>query len=448
MTVRDPLAEDGPTDLLTGERVRVDPATGEPMRFADHLDGEVLYWDLPMDDPRIEAIGGVAKSPFRVGSRYRQFVHYLDFARQNQLEAITGQPPRRMRARMTTSYRTLQIVPDRGEPFELKFPGEFRGGGKSLADGKVRATIARSSALADVDYLAPEPGALILHDDRLLGGHSPVIYRPLTRPARAGDLLLPATALLAPDFATSPVGKRLFARHGGQATWVARELAPRAAAIVDRSISQHFLQLELHQQNVDVLVSRDGRIRKLVVKDASDIVHDPALEAVLTGKLPDRRRSPRNTAFLDIGQERSELGYGVSGFQYSYGIAYLFAPHGDGAARAASGAFLRDRPDLKARLQARVAGRDLSPAMMFASTIDEYRNQLILDQLEDPQRGFRRDPTARRWLDDRSRPLYAAYNHQAHLIPKTAEIGFVGKVPVAVTRDADGHIDGFWLRLD
>ena len=173
-----------------------------------------------------------------------------------------------------------------------------------------------------------------------------------------------------------------------------------------------------------------------------------ARQGQLDARSPVRRRSPRNTAFLDIGQERSELGFGVSGFQYSYGIGYLFAPHGDGAARAASGAFLRDRPDLKARLQTRVAGRNLSPAMMFASTIDEYRNQLILDRLEDPQRGFRRDPTARRWLDDRSRPLYAAYNHQAYVIPRTAEIGFVGVVPVAVTRDTDGHIDGFWLRLD
>jgi len=51
-------------------------------------------------------------------------------------------------------------------------------------------------------------------------------------------------------------------------------------------------------------------------------------------------------------------------------------------------------------------------------------------------------------LDDTSRPLYAPYKYQAYSIPASAEVGFVGKVPVAVTRGADGRIDGFWLRLD
>ena len=445
--MRDPEARSEVTDRFTGEHLFVDPRTGGTVRIADHLEGDVLYWDLPVDDPRIEAIGEVAGSPLRVGGRYRQFVHYLDFARQAQLEAMTGRPPKRMRARMTSSYRTLQIIPPRGEPFELKFAGEFRGGGKSLADDKVRATIARSSALAEVPYLVREPGALVLHDERLLGGHNPVIYRPLTRPTHRGDLLLAATVVLSPEFARSELGRSLFARHGGQAAWVDRQFAPRVAEVAERSVREQYLHLEAHQQNVDVVVARDGRIRKVVVKDMSDVVHDPALEAVMTGKLPDRTRSPRNTAFLDMGQAGSEADFGVAGFQSVWGLAYLFSPHGKAAGIAAR-AFALAQPDIQPGLAARVAGRNLSEAAMFAATMDEYRNQLIIERLSDPRRGFRRDAAARRWLDDASRPLYAPYKYQAYSIPASAEVGFVGKVPVAVTRGADGRIDGFWLRLD
>lgn len=447
LLVRDPEGRSGRTDRFTGEHLFLDPRTGEPIRIADHLEGEVLYWDFPIDDPRIEALGEVADSPLRAGGRYRQFVHYLDFARQAQLEAITGRPPRRMRAKMTSSYRTLQIIPPRGEPFELKFAGEFRGGGKSLADDKVRTTIARSKALADVPYLAREPGALVLHDDRLLGGHNPVIYRPLSRPTRAGDLLLAATVVLSPEFARSPLGRSLFARHGGHARWVERQFAPKVAEVAERSVREHFLHLEAHQQNVDVLIGRDGRIRTLVVKDMSDVVHDPALEAVMTGQLPDRSRSPRNTAFLDMAQAGSESDYGVAGFQQVFGLAYLFSPHGTAAAIARR-VFAKAQPEIQPGLAARVADRNLPDAAMFAATMDEYRNQLIIDRLSDPRHGFRPDAAARRWLDDRSRPLYAQYKYQAYSIPASAEAGFVGAVPIAVTRDAGGRIDGFWLRLD
>ena len=447
LLVRDPEGRSGQTDRFTGEHLFVDPRTGTTVRIADHLEGEVLYWDLPVDDPRIEAIGEVEGSPFRVGHHYRQFVHYLDFARQAQLEAITGRGPKRMRAKMTSSYRTLQVIPARGEPFELKFAGEFRGGGKSLANDKVRTTIARSAALAEVPYLAGEPGALVMHDDRLLGGHNPVIYRPLTRPTRTGDLLLAATVVLSPEFARSQLGRSLFARHGGQAAWVERQFAPGVADLAERSVREQFLHLEAHQQNVDLVIARDGRIRRIVVKDMSDVVHDPALEAVMTGKLPDRSRSPRNTAFLDMGQAGSVADFGVEGFQQAWGLAYLFNPHGTAAAIARR-VFARAQPEVQPGLAARVAGRNLPDASMFAATMDEYRNQLIIERLSDPRRGFRRDASARRWLDDRSRPLYAQYKYQAYSIPGSAEVGFVGKVPVAVTRDGDGRIDGFWLRLD
>src|SRR5205085_1799184 len=106
--------------------------------------------------------------------------------------------------------------------------------------------------------------------------------------------------MMSSEYRKSPAMRAILARHGGARRWFRDQIAPAVADLVYRSMFESFAHFELHSQNVDVLLGPDGDVLELFVKDLSDVVHDPAMEAA-SGKTPNP--SPlREPEWGDMGQ--------------------------------------------------------------------------------------------------------------------------------------------------
>jgi hypothetical protein len=470
-------------------------------RFKGQLEGQVPFWDVDpatvtadADDParpRVDLVGLAQGSPFVTrDGKLRIYTHYLNRTARKQLEETFGKPTGHVAAMMTSSFRTIILFPEDGVPFQLKFSGDEAtpwGASKQLPEKQVRTSIERGLRLRKNPRVVPELAGLVIGDGRgkprfgalgklarrlqrprgTLGAGLNVIYRPLPMPVQPGDRLITWHVLMSPEFRNSPRGRAMFRPYGGAEAWFRTQAAPAVADILADSLLDSFAHFELHSQNVDLLVGKDGTVRQAYAKDLLDIMHDPAAEAA-SGRRPVAQKVLKDGEWGDAADSgRHEIQVAsLGGFYQSY-----FSQLGmDVTARRTSSRYAGLDTETAFRgwvmdeLYTRVAQRKdvdalarfpgfesfQDPELRRASpyqAIDGLRNSLIRDQLT---LSFRADPSARASFEGRPSIVSdTKANARAFRARKRGlTFGYVGDSPVAVARGADGLVRDFYFAFE
>jgi hypothetical protein len=452
-------------------------------RFRDRLEGAVPYWDVDparvtaqLGDParpRVELIGLEAGSPFvTADGKLRIYAHYLNGTARRQLTATFGAPTGHIPAMMTSSFRTIILLPEDGVPFQLKFSGDEAtpwGASKQLPDRQVETSVERGVRLRKSRMTVPEPSGLLVGGSGELGGGLNAIYRPLPLPEQPGDRLITWHVLMSPEFRASPEGRAIFARHGGVHAWFRSQAAPKVAELIAESMLDSFAHFELHSQNVDLLLAADGSVRQAFAKDLLDLMHDPGGQAA-SGRTPVGQRATRDGEWGDAADSgRDEIRFeGLGQFYGTY-----FSQLGiDALSRRSNSRYATVRTDGDFRgwvldaLYTRVAKeRDVaslarfpdfapfaSPARRHRSpyrALDGLRNAIIKDQLG---RGFRSDPSVRARFEAPGATIVSSSKQQAQRLRlgrRGLELGTVGRTPVAIVRDRrSGLVRDFYFAFD
>jgi len=265
----------------------------------------------------------------------------------------------------------------------------------------------------------------------------------LTR-ARASLVNRQSLAALARE---TELGRHITKDHPSPAAWLSAEGIPAITELLFRSIFESRTHLELHSQNVDALVSPDGKIRRLVVKDLLDMMHDPSLEAA-TGREPIGTAVLRDKTWGDIGESgQYQRNFDVRGFYKSY----------FGQLDSLEWGFHKAVVDgLVAMVKARMPALHLE---RFAALREARGPWARLQALRDTvirallTEGFVADASAAEELDrrlehgkafgaDRTAANRFLFNREG------VEYGRIGEVPVAVTRDGDGRVDQFYFAFE
>jgi hypothetical protein len=433
----------GTQQLYNGSR-RGETLAGDA-RFANRRSGRVSYWDVSPGVAGVQGVGEMAESPFLTAEgQVRIFSHYLAEGSQAELVRRFGQPTGSMPAEMTSSYRTLVVYPRRGIPYQLKFSGEWYDAQKILTNDQVRHAVAASRQFAGEPALQREPAGLVLD---IPGAN--VVYRPLPRPTsrllRSGDQVLNAHVLQHDQFfSESPIGRRLFPRPPVMRDWLHRELAPRVAKLLYRSLTRTFGHYELHGQNVSILVARGGRVRDVFVSDQQDHLPDPVLAAAAghpIGLLPPGDAFPPGTVY-DVR----------SFYKHLDNLDRFPRASLEDDVRADLLALVRKQRDT--RLQERYpeyqrvfgapAGDETA---RLSDTLADLRELLVKSGLE--QR-FRADPGAKADLE---RPGGTIIGSRIPFFGNLTngpglELGYVGSIPVSLRRNKAGLIDTYYFRFD
>jgi hypothetical protein len=444
-------------------------------QFKDAIRGQVSYWDL--DPGRVEAeVIGLGQGKFLTpAGKVRVYNHYLDAPREAALTAAFGQPTGRIAAEMSSSYRTLVLFPERGVPFLLKFSGAgWYMDSKELTADQVRISVERSLHLRDNPHLIPETAGLILKQPVVN-----VLYRPLPVPRQGtlapGDVLLSAHVLNDPAFAKTELGRTIFGRRFTVGGWFKKELAPKLARTVYRAVASSFTHLELHSQNIDVLVGADGKVREVFVKDLLDMMHDPALESA-SGRRPAAVSILRDREWGNMGEPKARFA-STSRFYSTYLGMTSYPAHQwrDSKLHRA----VRDELIGLARKELPLDELRAYPEFhtLFGKkrevldvTIHDLRELLIKSGLA---ARFRPDDRARprllgddaagtpilgpRRLQPEQKPPVLTHGQalrelgeMLRLVPPARpwEYGFVGEVPVALHRTRSGVIDDYYFRFE
>ena len=104
---------------------------------------------------------------------------------------------------------------------------------------------------------------------------------------------------------------------GSKETWLEKAFAPKIAELIDDSLQRKVAHLELHPQNLDVLVNtKTGEICHLFVKDLEDMYQDPAALAAATGEYPKALDVTRDRVFGILGEYRSQ--YSLDRFYWEF----------------------------------------------------------------------------------------------------------------------------------
>jgi hypothetical protein len=430
------------------------------------VEGKVSYWDVDPQTPGLSTVGLVEASPFRTAEgKVRIYCHYLDKKRFDWLSRsdVLGKPTDTIDAKMTSAARTLLLFPKTGLPFMLKFSGEWDKRRKKLTRDEVRSSVERSLHQRTNRALVPEPAGLLFEGPDL--EHN-VIYRPLPLPRQGGlqpgDVLLPAHVLMSRRFGRTKLGRKIFARHGGSAeAWFRDALAPQIADLVLDSLERSFTHLELHGQNIDLLIGADGTLRRVFVKDLLDVAHDPAAQAA-RGRLPVGTKVLRGLKWGNLGEEGAN--FDTSGVYAAY-LHKVWPPYTEGLNPAAIERYSEPfhgaiRDHLVAAFRRRIDPGTLRQYAETAAVFEQNGGWLftVIGKLRDLliksriQAEFREDPTARQPLVEGTGKLHASTRLEAERVDldadQTLKIGFVGSVPVAVKQASDGRIDAFFFRFE
>ena len=291
--------------------------------------GKVPYWDIEPDVGAQLIIGVDHGSPFRTSEgKVRFFNHYLNANAREELISKFGDPTGEIEAEMTSSYRTLLLFPKNEIPYMLKFSGsEFyekidvyaaKANVKDLQGDDVRSSIENSLHLRKSPIITPEPAGLVIEDLDIN-----MIYRPLPMPKtqslKKGDRVITWQVFMSEEFRETKEGKSLFENHGGYDTWLKNQAAPRLAKLIYHSIFTDFTHLELHSQNIDVIVDSVGNIIEMQVKDLLDIMHDPVARAILN---PSKRSHlARRSTFWGDAEESGK--FRIRNETYSFHSQFL-----------------------------------------------------------------------------------------------------------------------------
>lgn len=412
--------------------------------YRHNLYGKAEYWDVDPHDPAVKLMGFADASPFRTPEgKTRIFSHYLDFTNRKALRATHGEPSGSVPAEMTSSYRTLVLFPDHEAPFMLKFSGEWHAPHKRLEAKHGRISVERSHHLRRAAFLTPEPAALTT-------GDVTAIYRPIPRPRRKklapGDALIPLSALNSKEFAASARGQRLFARHGSQEAWLAKELAPQLAHILWKSLRSNFAHLELHSQNIDLLVNKAGKLKQTFVKDQLDMMHDPGAQ-VASGQPADNVAALRDYEWGNMGEAGARFDTATF-YRLLLGQTTSRPPTLDRAVTQA----LKDIATKRRNLGA-LAHRPEYAALVYAEAslptyLEALRQILIHDDID---RNFTADEKAKKALTRASGKITSGDPRCARLADldtKDLQFGYVYETPIAILRDPEGYTRRYYMRFE
>ncbi|MBK8011861.1 MAG: hypothetical protein IPK13_10965 [Deltaproteobacteria bacterium] len=412
--------------------------------YRHNLYGDVEYWDVDRNDPDVKLMGFADLSPFRTpDGKVRIFSHYLDFRGREALRDAHGDPSGSVPAEMTASYRTLVLFPETEAPFMLKFSGEWHAPKKRLEPKQARISVERSHHLRRATFLTPEPAALTT-------GRLTVIYRPIPRPRRKAlapnDALIPLSALNSKEFAESPRGRRLFARHGSQEAWLTRELAPQLARILWKSLRSSFAHLELHSQNIDLLVGASGKLKQTFIKDQLDIMHDPGAQ-LASGMPVQNVAALRADEWGNMGEANARFDTSTF-YRHFLGQTTSRPPTLDRAVTEALKAIAYKRRDVAAlaRRPEYAALRDAEGSL--PAYLEALRQILIHDDID---RNFEANPGAKKELVRSPGKMTSGDPRCARLADLESEdllFGYVHKTPIAILRDAEGFTRRYYMRFE
>lgn len=232
------------------------------------------------------------------------------------LSEAFGEPTGTLPAIMTSSWRTVLVLPPGRAAYFLKMPGQtlLASPLKALKPEEVMESLYYSSTLSPkVPSLYPETAGLLLQASFLLPDMANFVdldrdvyferypedrhprrytllrrefpdLRRLVQPA-AKTLLMPGHSLLSRAFLESELGKKIAGTTEEQRfEWARRWIWPTVSDFIVSSIVDHGIHFEAHFQNMDFLLALDDadQVQDIAVlmKDLGDIIADPVVQIV------------------------------------------------------------------------------------------------------------------------------------------------------------------------
>jgi hypothetical protein len=412
------------------------------------LSGQIPYWDVEANLAGMEIIGELAASTLMTNDcKLRIFCHYLDLRGINALRECYGTPSGKMLGRMTNSGRTVMVFPDGGIPFMLKFSGDFfpaeLGFNNTLEAKNIRQAIENYRQQRINPYLTPEPVGIVIPTVKLA-----FLQRSLPAPRDAeiqsDDVLLGTQVIFSDAFAATDLGKQVFSRLGTQDTWLEAVFAPKIGELIDDSLQRRSAHLELHPQNLDILIDTNtGKIRHLFVKDLEDMYQDPVALAA-TGQAPQALDITRDQMFGIFGEYHSK--YSLDRFYWEF--LGQTTGYKQGLMEKAIANVLKTKADR------RYHGQDLTPypesAKFQGDLFDLIAALRDLEVKLNLSKHFQENELARDELIAGDGIVVSTSKLKAFAFTPTLrnlEFGYADRIPVAISRDANGLIEHYYFKF-
>lgn len=196
------------------------------------------------------------------------------------------------------TFHVWDPADSRAEPFRLKIERDVKPGQRINNFGLLRSSVFMGVTIRDLEQKKPSPQAVFYREPfaaevSLPGGMTysylvraipqEVIHRNL-----ADTAFVPLHGFLnSPLIAQMAVRRKMTVRE-----WLHEEYFPKLARVVAHYNFELGLFFEGHTQNISLLLDRKtGRILKFYLKDASDTIVSPLIQA-LSGNLPDYKFRP------------------------------------------------------------------------------------------------------------------------------------------------------------
>ena len=430
------------------------------------LSGKLPYWDIDASATNVNIIGFLEGSPLKTSEgKLRIFCHYLDTRAKNCLRENYGAPSGQMLARMTNSGRTVMVFPHQTSPFMLKFSGDFLaaelGFNHTLEAKNIQQAIVNYAQQTCNPYLTPEPVGIVIPKINFA-----FLQRNLPAPRddaiASDDVLLGTQVILSDVFASTKLGKNIFAPMGSQSKWLEKVFAPKIAELIDDSLQRKVAHLELHPQNLDILVNTTtGKIRHLFVKDLEDMYQDPAALVAATGEFPQDLNITRDRVFGILGEYRSQ--YTLDRFYWEF-LGQTLGKE-QCAVQDAVADWLREKSLILLRQSEIYHYADYEEFLNELKSYREY-NKLLNNQAEDLfdiiatlrdlllkinlNHNFCPNESARHHLSEDEGTVVSSSRLKAFSFTPCLshlEFGFIGDVPVAISRDTNGIIKDYYFKF-
>jgi hypothetical protein len=416
------------------------------------LSGKLPYWDLEADTTDIKVIGLLKGSPLITSQgKLRIFCHYLDRRAIECLKKCYGLPAGRMLGRMTNSGRTVMVFPDRSSPFMLKFSGDFlppeQGFNNTLAAKNIRQAIANFAQQCSNPHLTPEPVGIAIPKINFAFLHRK-LPAPRDEEIYADDVLLGTQVVLSSVFASTKLGKCIFSLAGSQKAWLENIFAPKMGELIDDSLQRRVAHLELHPQNLDVLINtKTGKIRHLFVKDLEDMYQDPAAAAAM-GKGSSELDITRDRLFGILGEYHSK--YSLDRFYWEF-LGQTIGAENCSVQNAVA-------TWLKEKASDRYREYDLTLYPEYIQLYGDRPGDLFdaiaalrdLDLKINLQRHFKGDRSARQELSESEGVVVSTSKLKAFAFTPSLpnlKFGYVGNIPVAISLDTNGLIECYYFKF-
>ena len=421
------------------------------------LTGKLPYWDLPAISKDLEIIGSLEKSSLlTTKGKLRIFCHYLDLRAKDLLQQKYGLPSGVMLGRMTNSGRTVMVFPPKSTPFMLKFSGDFfareLGFNNTLEARNIRQAIANYHQQKSSPYLTPEPAGIVIPELNFafLQRDLPLFRDELIPPH---DVLLNTSVILSAVFAATELGRRIFSPFSTQEIWLKQILAPQVAELINDSLERKIAHLELHPQNLDIAIdSQTGQIHQLLVKDLEDMYQDPAAFAAVRGEYPLNLNTTRDRVFGVLGEYRSK--YSLDRFYWEFLRQTLGKENivlQETVAQSLTAKFIDRWSNSDEWERCQLYPQYLQLAKERSGDVfDAIANIRELELKLNLERNFRLDSSALNQFASSLGTIVANNKLKAFSFTPTfkhLQFGFVGKVPLAITRNNQGIIEDYYFKF-